>query len=107
MKNDTVLHQLAGIMRLHPDTRDDDLLLYEYYMADWVGLSVHDRICILHDYIREGILLPMESIVRMRRMIQADCVDLRGTLWEKRHKKAEEERLRQLGIPSTIQENVS
>ena len=106
MTKNAVLHQLADIMRTHPDTRDDDLLLYERYMSEANGLSIHDRICILHEDIRAGTLLPMESVVRMRRMIQTEQPELRGNLWKERHEKAEAERLRQLGIPSTIQENV-
>lgn len=76
------------LLRNHPSTRDDSLKLYEFYLNE-CKVSVTTSIKEIFDKVRTDEISSIESVSRCSRLLQGKYPELRGTLYEDRHKKAE------------------
>ena len=71
-----------------PATRDDDMLLYGYFMAKYMLVGPEETFYYVCGSARSRKLPSYESISRARRKIQAEFPELRGT--RQRARRAEE-----------------
>tara|TARA_Y100001973_G_C5196932_1_gene334915 strand:+ start:2574 stop:2888 length:315 start_codon:yes stop_codon:yes gene_type:complete len=75
----------------NPKCKDNDQLLCSYIWHDQLKYQINgmSAIDLLKSYAL-GTLSPAHSITRCRRKLQETHAHLRGEMYEKRHKKAEE-----------------
>jgi hypothetical protein len=79
------------LLERHPHLRDNDEKLCANYW--YIEANLHFREMSAYDFIQmyaERQITLADSITRMRRKVQEETPELRGQLWEKRHKKEEE-----------------
>lgn len=79
------------LLERHPHLRDNDEKLCANFWYIEAGLYTKDMSA--YDFIQmysERRITLSDSITRMRRKIQEETPELRGQLWEKRHKKEED-----------------
>lgn len=77
------------ILKEHQSARDDSLTLYEFYLNRCL-ISKTTPINEIFAKIRADEISSIESVSRCSRLIQNSRPELRGKLYEDRHKKAEE-----------------
>ena len=86
----TKMELIAELLEDHPHLRDNDnqliATIWRQYYID-LDISVRDitGLMLLQDFAK-GKLASTESLVRCRRKLQEARVELRGELWESRHK---------------------
>ena len=71
-----------------PATRDDDMLLYGYFLAKYMLVRPDETFFQVCSSARARKLPSYESISRARRKVQEQCPELRGT--RQRARRAEE-----------------
>lgn len=85
----SIRSRVAHILETNFDCRDCDLKL----MAQLWHEDIQDRFICDHydllDELQDGRLTHFESATRVRRALQEKYPDLRGKLWEARHKEEE------------------
>jgi len=80
---------VLSILMDREDARDNDYALYYYVLSD---RNIDLKRISAYDFLlrmSKGTLPPFLSITRARRKIQEEYPEVRGELWEKRHKRAE------------------
>ena len=77
-------HIIQQVLENYPESRDDELRLYELYMAAKGFTPAATPIKVIHHKIKLGYLCNYDSVSRMRRMIQKDHIELRGSNYGKR-----------------------
>ncbi len=77
--------------------RDDDQYLYSVVLSK-LGFKVEEELSLLLIAKVTAKTLPsLDTITRLRRMVQMTTPSLRGTLWDERHGKKVEKALSDLG----------
>ena len=87
LKNVTMV--VESILTKHANARDDDWLLYGFYMNN-CGWSVHTSFKKVHALIVNHELPSLETVGRIRRKLQEEKPELRGTEDMMRARKKEE-----------------
>lgn len=85
-KKTTVYDKVKHIMTMYPGTRDSYPLLDFYFYP--TGITLVEAM----ERIQNKELASLESVHRARRLIEADCPELRGNTYNDRHEKASEVR---------------
>lgn len=81
-KKETVYDRVKHIMTLHPRARDSYPVLDHYFYPK--GISLVEAM----ERIQNKDLASLESVHRARRLVEADCPELRGNTFYDRHNKA-------------------
>lgn len=76
--------KIEGLLRCHTHLRDDDMRL----TANIWHYEMKGKSDFLTAYANKDLTMA-DTITRLRRKIQEDNPDLRGTKWEERHEKEE------------------
>lgn len=93
---------IEAILEQVPQSRDDDQMLYAHVLAQ-LNFNIFKQPAInLIKQVSDKKLPSLDSVTRIRRMIQIDNPDLRGGLWEKRHGIKQEKAKKDLGYPSLL-----
>ena len=80
--------KVKGILEAYAATRDDDMLLYGIFLANFAPVSPTETFYYVCQTARARNLPSYESISRARRKVQEENPNLRGT---QRHRRMEEE----------------
>lgn len=81
--------KVKGILDAYPATRDDDMLLYGIFLANFSSVSPDENFYYVCQTARVRKLPSYESISRARRKVQEENPALRGT--QRRRRMEEEE----------------
>ena len=84
----TVKDKVKFLLEVNPNLRDNDDLLYNTFRIYEIGM---DRIKEMSGYelsveFSSSRLVKMQSIIRLRQMIQKDCEELRGAQYRTKRK---------------------
>lgn len=91
----TITDKTIFILAKHPETQDDDKLLYTYFIIYGVGKGNFEQgksylsKVLAIDFVRDvskHIFVDFGSVSRCRRLIQAKKPHLQGTVYHKRQK---------------------
>jgi hypothetical protein len=82
-----VENKVLEILKLVPETRDDDNLLLSHYLETLEDFEPNNFV--QSGILENGIATKFKSVERCRRKLQADKPELRGKRWEKRHEAQE------------------
>lgn len=78
--------QVYKLLRDYKKTRDDDWLLYQWYLRIFHGIKSSAFIYNLVYAIKFSNVMSIESVSRFRRMLQKEYPGLRGKMYGKRKK---------------------
>lgn len=92
LKNATMI--VENILTKHANARDDDWLLYGFYMNAY-GWSAHTSFKKVHKLISNRELPSLETVGRIRRRLQEENPELRGSEYIARARKKEEKAYRE------------
>lgn len=99
-----IVKQILGNI---PQSRDDDQVLYSHVLAELNFNIFKEPAWNLITKVSKKQLPSVDSITRMRRMIQRQHVVLRGELWEQRHGIKQEKAKSDLGYPNMLDRALS
>lgn len=82
-------NKVKQILNAYPATRDDDMLLYGVFLANFSSVTSSESFYYVCQSAKSRGLPSYESISRARRKVQEQCPELRGT--QRGRRMAEEE----------------
>jgi hypothetical protein len=82
----SVLNHVESLLHTHPHLRDSDRKLISTIWWRYIGKPESLTGMEILKLYADGILPETESISRCRRKLQEEKAELRGELWNKRHK---------------------
>jgi hypothetical protein len=85
---------IEKILTTYPKTRDNDTLLYSYYLRE-KGYSIYAPYSEIIRLIELKLIRSQSQVERIRRRIQEIRIELRGKNYEKRQMKAGRIRMNQ------------
>ena len=94
------------ILNKVPQSRDDDQILYAHILAELNFNIFKQPATNLIKQVSDKKLPSLDSITRIRRMIQRQNAFLRGALYDKRHGIKQEKAKSDLGYPNLLQRNL-
>lgn len=86
-KRQTVYDKVKHIMTLYPRARDSYPLLDHFFYPK--GITLVEAM----EKIQNKELASLESVHRARRLVEADCPELRGDTYYDRHEKSDNTRM--------------
>lgn len=81
-----IKQKVKAILTEYPSTRDNENRLVLLVYRHFYGVNSHSAISYIFSLIDDGRLPSIQTIQQYSRQIQAENIDLRGELWEKRQR---------------------
>ena len=95
------------VLEKTPQSRDDDQVLYSHVLAEFNFNIFKEPAWNLITKISKKQLPSVDSVTRVRRMLQERHIELRGELWSVRHGLKQEKAKSDLGYPNMLDRALS